>query len=54
MPDFTSQCPAPAMSPADIAAHQAASYIRPTRQDDDNRPVIPRIPGPRKPQAASR
>ncbi|MFI7293991.1 hypothetical protein [Streptomyces sp. NPDC050121] len=28
MPDFTSQCPAPAMTPADIAAHQAATYVR--------------------------
>jgi hypothetical protein len=40
----------PVMSPADRAAHEAASYIRPAAwTDDDNEPVIPRIPGPRKP-----
>ncbi|HEY6116650.1 MAG TPA: hypothetical protein VI172_11885 [Candidatus Dormibacteraeota bacterium] len=28
MPDFTSQCPTPAMTPADLAAHQAATHLR--------------------------
>ncbi|MGW0780360.1 hypothetical protein [Streptomyces sp. NPDC002913] len=27
---------APALSPADVAAHQAASYVRPTRVDMSN------------------
>ena len=46
----------PAMSPADRAAHEAASYIRPTAwtDDDPNGPWLPRIPGPRKPSAAGR
>jgi hypothetical protein len=44
----------PAMSPADITAHTAASYVRPNPatawDDDDNKPVIPKIPNPRKPR----
>ena len=43
-----------ALSPADVAAHEAASYVRPNARPvadwDDNRKVIPTIPGPRAPQ----
>ena len=49
----TDQPTTSAMTSADIAAHQAASYVR-TRQDEDpNGPAIPKIPGPRKPRPGS-
>lgn len=52
--DRTDQRTSPAMTAADIAAHQAASYVRPCTDDEDpNAPWLPKIPGPRKPRAAT-
>lgn len=50
----TDQPTVPAMSKADIAAHEAASYVHPHASDDGdpNAPWLPKIPGPRKPRTA--
>lgn len=51
MQERNGQPTTPAMTAADIAAHQAASYVRSTAQDDDpNGPRLPKIPDPRKPR----
>lgn len=42
----TDQPPTSAMTPADIAAHELASYVRPRAAHRDDVPALPKIPRP--------
>lgn len=54
MPDLTSQCPTPAMTPADIAAHQAASHVRTAPLNTTATQALHRLEQALTPQAATR